>query len=352
MADRVYLHVGTMKSATSYLQSLCQRNHQQLARQGVLWLPIGTQHASVNNMVLRSRLAIRPPKDWREAVAQIREHSGSVLLSNETMARRPPQRIRRLLKELKPADVHVIITARDLARVVPSYWQTTLRNQGVVPWATYAEWICSDDPPPEGKETADWFWDRQDLARIVATWMEQVGADRLTVVTVPPSGSPPEVTAERFLSVAGVDARKFKQPKAANESLSLRSAELLRQLNVRVQRDDKAEHKRVVRKELVNNALAHVGTSTDRYGLSPAQHAWVRDRSQQVVKALAQSGVSVVGDLDDLVPPTDPPSGLRDPAATSAEELLDAALDAMARLAEAQAKPGASGRGGQRDDDG
>ncbi len=37
MARRVFFHIGTMKSATTYLQGLCSANAQLLAEQGVLW---------------------------------------------------------------------------------------------------------------------------------------------------------------------------------------------------------------------------------------------------------------------------------------------------------------------------
>jgi hypothetical protein len=350
MADQVYLHVGTMKSATSYLQSLCQRNRGQLAKKNILWLPIGMQHRSVNAVVLRRVPRPMQPRDWRETVAQIREHSGTVLLSNETLAHRPARRIQRLLKQLRPADVQVVITARDLARVVPSFWQTTLRNQGEVPWRTYAEWVCSDAPPAEGRETADWFWERQDLGAIASTWIEQVGRDKVTLVTVPPPGSPTELTGSRFLSVVGVDASRFKPPAASNESLSLQSAELLRRLNARAGTVDNAENKRVIRKELVNNALAHVGrpdvTSTGSpssagstgYGLDAEQRAWARARSQRMIASLADAKVRVVGDLADLVPDAAAPSSLQDPSDATSAELLDVALDALLRLAEGNAK--------------
>jgi hypothetical protein len=351
MADQVFVHVGTMKSATSYLQSLCQRNRGQLSKRGILWLPIGMQHASVNALVLRRVPRPRQPKDWRAALAQIRDHTGTVLLSNETLAHRPARRIRRLLKQLKPADVQVVITARDLARVVPSFWQTTLRNQGEIRWRTYAEWICSDDPPAEGKEAAEWFWERQDLSTITSTWIDQVGRDRVNVVTVPPPGSPPELIGSRFLSLLGVDASEFKAPTRSNESLGLRSAELLRRLNARVDAVSNAEHKRVVRKELVNNALAQVGRSAEgsressAYGLDPHQRAWARARSQEVTAALSDANVRVVGDLADLVPAAECPDGLRDPSDATAVELLDVALDALLRLAEGNANQHRVGRG-------
>ena len=347
MADQVFVHVGTMKSATSYLQSLCQRNRGQLSARGILWLPIGMQHASVNALVLRRVPRPQQPKDWRAAVAQIRDHTGAVLLSNETLAHRPARRIKRLLKQLRPADIQVVITARDLARVVPSFWQTTLRNHGEIRWRTYAEWICSDDPPAEGKEAAEWFWERQDLSTIVSTWIDQVGRDHVTLVTVPPAGAPPELIGSRFLSVLGVDASQFTLPAAANESLDLRSAELLRRLNARADALSNAEHKRVVRKELVNNALAQVGRSADRprgsggsggYGLDARQRAWARARSLEVTAALADAGVRVVGDLADLVPAAESPDGLRDPSDATAAELLDVALDALLRLAEGNAR--------------
>jgi hypothetical protein len=346
MAEQVFLHVGTMKSATSYLQSLCQRNRSRLAQAGVLWLPIGSHFASTNALVQRKIPRPVAPKEWRAAVEQIRAHDGAALISNEQLAKQPPYRIRRLLKALRPAEVTVIVTARDLARVIPSHWQTTLRNQSQVPWATYADWICTDNPPSPGIEAAKTFWNRQDLAKIIACWSEQAGRDRVTLVTVPAAGSPPELIGTRFLSVVGVDARSYKPPNLANHSLGLRSSELLRRLNARAVAMDSADYRRAVRKGLVNQALMHAGDSDSRYGLSSEQHTWVRSRAQHMVDQRAALGVTVVGSLDDLVPPPGSPKDRPDPSAVTTEELLDVALDALLRLSASVAKPASPRRSG------
>jgi hypothetical protein len=59
-----------------------------------------------------------------------------------------------------------------------------------------------------------------------------------------------------------------------------------------------------------------------------------------MVSQLGETGVRVVGDLDDLVGPLEPRGPALDPAASTDAELLDAALDGLAilgeRLADAQ----------------
>ena len=52
----VYLHIGTPKSGTSYLQDICLLNRERLAADGVLW----------------------PGREWGDQVRAVQETRGSV----------------------------------------------------------------------------------------------------------------------------------------------------------------------------------------------------------------------------------------------------------------------------------
>ena len=54
------------------------------------------------------------------------------------------------------------------------------------------------DQPTPGDRIREQFWRHHDVDAIARTWAGVVGPDRLTVVTVPPSGAAPYVLWERF----------------------------------------------------------------------------------------------------------------------------------------------------------
>ncbi|MEJ7745092.1 MAG: hypothetical protein WKF73_22710 [Nocardioidaceae bacterium] len=188
MAERVFVHIGTMKSGTTYLQSWLDRNQERLAEQGLFWNRSDRNFRATDDL-FNSR-KIRPGLDgaWSALKARLESHPGDALISNELLAAIAPKKAARLVSELRPAEVHVMVTARDLVKVVPSQWQTAMRNRSTVTWAQYVDDICTDEPHQGSFYT--WFWNRQDVAGIVNLWSRHVPLDRFSIITVPPSGTP------------------------------------------------------------------------------------------------------------------------------------------------------------------
>src|SRR5262249_11224297 len=153
-----------------------------------------------------------------------------------------PSDIERLIQALPADDVQVVITARNLVRVVPSHWQSKIRDGWPTPWTVFANAVCQDPSVagadgggvlrvPDGDETMhEWFWRRHDLAGISARWTQQLPTASVTVVTVPTSRQLGDVLAQRFGEVVGVDMSGLTQPQGSNPSLGAHSAELLRRL--------------------------------------------------------------------------------------------------------------------------
>ena len=52
-----------------------------------------------------------------------------MVLSSEFFADASPEAIRRVVGELDPAKVQVVVTLRPLARIIPSQWQQCVQNQ-------------------------------------------------------------------------------------------------------------------------------------------------------------------------------------------------------------------------------
>ncbi len=349
MARRVYLHIGTMKSATTYVQQLCELNTDHLAASGVLWPPGDLRYQAIRDLFGREAKGADFTRTWPTLARHMRRHSGDVLVSNELLAQIDAKHIRQLVKAVSPAEAHVMVTARDPARSIPSHWQTTIKNGKTHTWSEFAAAVCTDGPAPDpvgdSEESAEagpsdalhmheWFWRRHDLVALVARWQRYVPVERISIVTVPPSGGDREAVARRFGSVIGVDMVGLKQPASwSNSSLGAHSAELMRRLNERAGDIDRFQRS-IGYRGGVGGALAARATEEPIFALSQAQQDWVAARAQKVNAELEGMGVQVVGDLADLLPADSPPPEAVDPGAASDTELLDAASRGLMGMAE------------------
>lgn len=344
MARRVYLHIGLMKTATSYIGQLCELNRDRLAAARVLW-PVGDLRYQAVRDLFGRPVETDVPGAWRALKRQLREHQGDVIICNELLAAMDDRRVRRLVGALDPAEVHVVVTARDLARVIPSHWQTTIKNGRTHEWSDFAAAVCRDGPdeyvaagaesratdwtPGDGlsaRRLNTWFWQRHDAPAIVSRWQQFVPSERVTVVTVPPVGGDREAVARRFGSVVGVDLLGLEQPESwSNSSLGAHSAELMRRLNEDATDLDTAERSYGFKHALGRSLVTGGQESEPRFALTQPQQDWVSSRAHAMVRQLERSGVRVVGDLADLIPAPRPPSDVLDPSASSDRELLQAA---------------------------
>ncbi len=148
MARRVYLHIGTMKSATTYLQQWGDVNRERLAEAGVLYPELGVPFAAANDLLGRTASRRETAGAWAELDRQFRQHDGDAIFSNELLATLAPRKIARRVSAFGPAEVRVVMTARDLARVIPSQWQTTLKNGSTRTWSQFATAVCSESTEP------------------------------------------------------------------------------------------------------------------------------------------------------------------------------------------------------------
>ena len=185
MTERVYLHVGAPKSGTTYLQQVLEANRAVLASAGVLVVGekrIDRIHAA---MAVREdpRLESLPERAgtaWQRLVAQVRGWRGDVaVLSYELFAGASAEQVAAALADLDGIEVHVVITARDLGRSVPSAWQERLKFALTTPLERWR-------PRPESAGArAEWGWRTMDPAGVAARWGATLSPERVHVVTVP-----------------------------------------------------------------------------------------------------------------------------------------------------------------------
>ncbi len=334
---RVFLHVGTPKTGTTYLQDLLWRNRSELGRRGVCYpgkyresqflAAMDLQGASIEEV---GDLAPILPFAWDRLVAKVAAARGTVVVSHELFSPMEPDRIERVLKAFGGAELHVVCTVRDLARQLPAVWQEDLKNRHTL---GFAEFIDAVRDPVQGHWLGELFWRMQDVPDVLRRWAGTLPPQRVHVVTVPPPGSAPEQLWRRFAAVLGVRPDGLDDsPAEPNRSLAPAEAQLLRRLNLALPPDlPWRVYERTVRQELVD-ALARRPGGACRLTL-PADHVpWVSEQAKQMVTELADGGYQVVGDLDDLLP-TVAPAG-PDPDEVSDSELFEVALDAARDIVE------------------
>jgi hypothetical protein len=332
----VWLHIGTPKSGTSYVQDVLALNREQLAADGVLW-PGETWRDQVR--AVRDVLDFFPNDVvnpairgwWNRLRAEILAWEGrAAVISMEWLVHAKPDQVRAIRESLAPHEVRVVVTARDIARGVPAQWQEQVQNWAVWTWEEYQAAVTADDPFEHrpGRQ----FWIDHDLGRMLRNWSEGgVPAEHTTVVTVPGRDAAPDLLWHRFAEVIGVEAGLDTKVGPSNTSIGMPSAELLRRVNVAT-RDaglNWAYGDPVVKWTLAKRILGP--RRHKEYGLKlPTVHRdWAERESRRIIADVEASGVAVAGDLEELMPEE---SVFADAPPPSAEDLLDAALDGLTGL--------------------
>lgn len=327
--QRFYLHVGPPKTGTSYLQSAMWRSRPVLRQQGLaLAMRRRLDHFHVMLDVTDQGVAGADPPEAFTALDRLerfvtRSDAERILLSHESLAAATRDQALRLLGLLDDLEVHLVITARDLARQVPSGWQQRVKARETIRFEAYVDAVVAT----EGIGRA--FWAYHDLLDIADRWGRALPPGQVHIVTVPPPGSPPGLLLDRWCSVLGLDPVTIDTSAAtSNPSLGRVQAEVLRRVNEAI--GDELPHVRgrygrVPRELLPRDVL---GVQAGQPNQLPRRlQTWCEDRSRTTVQDLQTRRYDVVGDLHDLLPTM---QSAADPPVTE-EEIAAAATRALAR---------------------
>ncbi|MGH3444213.1 MAG: hypothetical protein ACRDPB_02445, partial [Nocardioidaceae bacterium] len=230
------------------------------------------------------------------------------------------------------ADVHVVVTARDLLGLVTARWQEVVKNGSTV--------AIDDYPAGEATDPRDeWDWGTMDLADVLARWGGDGGgrhgaavpADHVHVITLPPPDLARETLWLRFAELVGVDpARCDTGGGEQNESLGVVEVELLRRVNADLSGFDSPLNRGVwIRGYLGQGKL--VPRRGEKFWPSPQRVAALRERGERAVAFVAEQGYDVIGDLDDLRTPAELPER-RHPGTVTDAEMLTAASATIAAM--------------------
>jgi hypothetical protein len=310
------LHIGPHKTGTTAVQSAFHLARARLAARGIVYPGHGRQPLwPILAVTGQPALLGDPSPDiahWKKLVRDVSAAGDQhVVVSSEFFAGADDATIRQVIADLGGPRVHVVVTLRPLARILPSQWQQYLQNGYRMPYLEWLDGILSQPPhtPTPG------FWVRHRHDRLITRWMSAAGAQNLTVIVVDDSDRP--MLLRTFEAMLGLpDGFLVPEAQAANRSLTLAEAETVRMLNEEFKRRGwpSRNYARFMRYGVLGQMKARQPAPDEPRIATPP---WALKRAAEIGAEMAANisalGVRVVGDLSTIGAPTaDAPQSLAD----------------------------------------
>ncbi len=320
MAERVYLHIGLPKTATTYLQRILWQHQDQMRGEGLLLPGAARREHLWASRIVRDEWVDTDGSEarrtaWDRMLLEMADWPGRALVSHEFFAAASAEQAQRVVEQLAPAEVHVVVTAREPLGLFAASWQEALKNRETTPMADYGR-DESDDP------RAIWNWRTLDLRLVLqrgAPAGGPVAPEHVHVIPLPGKDAPREQIWHHFAGLLGLDAAAYDASGAfANESMGVVEAETLRRVNEHLGDFTKAIDKGTyIRTFLGDERLVPRGG--ERYWPGQDQIDDCRRRGRDAVAFVREQGYDVVGELDSLLVPDQLPERRRPESVTDAE---------------------------------
>jgi hypothetical protein len=224
-------------------------------------------------------------------------------------------------------DLHIIITARNWSKQIPSDWQELVKQRLDLSYPDFVQAVRNGSPEVE------LFRLRHHVPDIAGRWAAHVPPENIHVIAVAPPAPDPMRLFHLFGGVVGFDANTLEAPpRLRNMSLGYEQAETLRRITLAL--EDRLPHGRkdfrpAARTIFDGPLRAQRGTPLR---LPPEHMEWCHRNDQDMVAQLRERGYDLVGNPDDLVSVVDesaPPLG----DVTDAD-VAQTAVQALAALVE------------------
>ncbi|HET6168167.1 MAG TPA: hypothetical protein VFE07_15145 [Marmoricola sp.] len=339
MADKVFLHIGLPKTGTTYLQTLMWADRDQMRAQGVLLPGRERRDHLWSTRIIREDPNLptyddRVRESWGVLKDEIAAWDGTALISHEFFAGAAEDQAARMVAELAPAEVHLVVTAREPVGLYSGGWQESLKNRDARTMPEFAEAEVSES------SMSVWNWRTLDVRLVLERWAPTVPPERVHVLPLPPPGSPRELLWQRYAGLIGLDADSFDlSPTFPNESMGVVEAETLRRVNLHLKDEDferPFDRGVYIRTFLADERLAT--RDGERYWPTEEILATCRERGAAAVAHIEAAGYDVIGDVrdllvaDDLEPRRSVDSVTEDEVAEVATELVGTLMHDVRRI--------------------
>ena len=334
---KIILHIGEPKTGTTFLQHLIWRNRAELAAQGVV-LPghhLQDHFRAAQDLHEVPFNRSDPTGTWRGEwdvlAAEAKLAPRAAVLSHELFAAADEHEIERAISSLQPAEVHVVLTVRDIASLLPAEWQETVKHRNA---RRFEEWLGDViDVESKAVDRRQYgFWRVHDTLKILELWSRYAPPERVHVITAAPRNGDSGLLWRRFVGLLDVDPAAVDLGRArANTSLGLPEIEFLRRMNEALSADIPDWYYMWRVKEGVAHRAMARRPAGERLKLPADRLGWAREYADGLIAGLNSAGYHLVGDLEELRPAA-ASTASASPADQPAELVLDAAVQAAAAL--------------------
>jgi hypothetical protein len=328
------VHIGPHKTGTTALQAAFWNKRIEVEEQGVHYASNG-RHAM--SAVLAGidhsspwTASKRPPPRWlwTRLLNDIRSSKAKrVVLSSEYFTDAKPEPAARVVRELDPNLVQIVVTIRPLSRILTSQWQQFVRNQNTTPFDEFLKKHL-DDPHPADPPI---FWRRHRHDDLVKRWVDLVGPDHVTVVALDDSDH--DMVLRAFEQLTGLVAGTLEaDPTIQNRSMTLPEIETIRQFNIAFKN---LQLPSLLYMRLMRFGATHVmqqrtpEPGEPRIELPDWSVEPIRGIATDIVSGIRATGVRVVGDLDGMLAIPKPRVGPAPDVSVSPEVAASAALGVL-----------------------
>ena len=228
MAKRKIVHVGQMKSGTTFVQNTLSQNRERLLKAQVLYpgKKINQQHACYG-LCGQDIYWVRNAVGWQPLatalIDEVNGYDGDVIISCEALSCMPEPGVQRFVEKLGSVD-EVIITVRNLPSTILSAWQQHVKRGGQNSLSNFFERLQTT------RESSQGLWRNYSYGN-TAKWWSPYGEVRFIVVESFKREELPEIVLQaadvRRDSIAPVDLNAEQQ----NVSLMWEDVEVLRRIN-------------------------------------------------------------------------------------------------------------------------
>ena len=327
------VHIGPHKTGTTALQAAFWNSRKAVAVQGV-------HYASNGRHALSAVLAgiehaspwtgKRPPPRWLwvRLLNDIRSSNAKrVVLSSEYFADAQPEPAARVIQELDPKRVQIVVTLRPLSRIFTSQWQQFVRNQNTTPFEDFLRTML-DDPHPAKPPV---FWRRHRHDDLVQRWVDLVGPDHLTVVALDDGDR--DMVLRAFEQLTALRAGTLEaDPTIQNRSMTVPEIETIRHFNIAFKEQNLPS---LLYQRIMRFGAAFVMQQRTPHPDEPKIELpdWsvgpIREIATEMVANIRTTGVRVVGDLDDMLYIPKPRVGPAPPVTVSPDVAASAAIGVL-----------------------
>lgn len=296
----ILVHVGPYKTGTTAIQTTLHGQRAELLEHGVLYP--GSDHRQFRAewaLTGRTPHGVAPvsPAHWDELVQEVHGTAAArVCISSEGLASASAEVARRLVGDLGPDRVHVLLVARRLDRLLPSGWQERVKSSQE--HRSYDEWLHQVLGEDRSSGPARSFWHNQGLDNLIGRWRAALPADRIWCLVADESDRAQQLRV--FERLLGLPENLLVPGPRSNTSLSYDRVEFYRLVNQAFDAHgwDDAHRRKLITRGLLDGLMASPRTPTD-VALPPLPR-WAARRVAELsdlrVDEVRRSGVNVIGD--------------------------------------------------------